>query len=181
MGDRYHQLNIEERCEVARLRREGQSIRAVAASLDRSPSTIARELSRNASQTQGYRAEYAHDQARARRWGGSKLERDEDLREGVLSRLKRGWSPEQVCGSLALEAGERGRGRTRPSTGSSMVSWRGRRTTPGATTCRGRSPSAASAVAKVAVRHPSSHTAGRLRSAPRTRTTGRPPATGRRT
>ena len=107
MGDRYNQLNIEERCEVARLRREGQSIRAVAASLDRSPSTIARELSRNASQTQGYQPEYAHDQARARRWGGAKLERDEDLREGVLSRLKRGWSPEQVCGSLALEAGQR--------------------------------------------------------------------------
>ena len=65
----------------------------------------ARELKRNASGTRGYQPRYAEQQARARRWCGSRLERDDGLREGVLSGLKQGWSPEQVAGRLAREAG----------------------------------------------------------------------------
>ena len=42
----YSQITIEERCEMARLRAAGHSIRQVAASLDRSPSTVSRELKR---------------------------------------------------------------------------------------------------------------------------------------
>ena len=63
------------------------------------------ELKRNGSKTQGYQPSYAQQQARARRWRGSRLERDPLLRERVLSRLSRGWSPQQVAGRLALEAG----------------------------------------------------------------------------
>ncbi len=51
---------------------------------------------------------YADQRARARRRSGSRLERDEALRAKVLSGLKQGWSPEQVCGRPALECGERG-------------------------------------------------------------------------
>ena len=43
---RYTQLSLEERCSIARLREAGQSIRQIAATLDRQPSTIARELKR---------------------------------------------------------------------------------------------------------------------------------------
>ena len=50
---------------------------------------------------------YADQQSRARRWTGSKLDRDSTLREMVLSRLAEGWSPEQVSGRLALERGVR--------------------------------------------------------------------------
>ncbi len=46
MGNRYTQITIEERCELARLQTAGHSIRQIAASLDRAPSTIARELKR---------------------------------------------------------------------------------------------------------------------------------------
>ena len=105
MGNRYGHLTIEERCEMARLQDTGQSIRQIAASLDRSPSTVARELKRNGSKTQGYRPSYAQQQARARRWRGSRLERHPSLRERVLSRLRQGWSPQQVAGRFALEAG----------------------------------------------------------------------------
>jgi IS30 family transposase len=35
-----------------------------------------------------------------RRWRGSRLERDAELREFVLDRLKHGWSPEQIAGRL---------------------------------------------------------------------------------
>ena len=88
---------------MARLRTEGYSVRQIAANLDRSPSSIARELKRNASYTQGYQPGYADQQARARRWSGSKLDRDSTLRATVLGCLRQGWSPQQVAQRLALE------------------------------------------------------------------------------
>ncbi len=106
MGRYYTQLGIEERCELARLHAQGASLRQIAATLDRAPSTIARELKRNASRQQGYRPTYAHEQARARRWRGTRLDRDAALRAQVLARLKRGQAPEQVAGRLAKEAGQ---------------------------------------------------------------------------
>jgi IS30 family transposase len=105
MGDRYGQLTLEERCTIARLREAGQSCRQIAAALDRSPSSISRELKRNGGRQVGYRPAYAQEQTRARRWSGSRLERDDLLRDLVLGRLKAGWSPEQVAGRLSREAG----------------------------------------------------------------------------
>ena len=105
MGKYYHHLTIEERCEMARLQREGCTKRQIAASMDRSPSTITRELMRNISKTKGYDPSYAQQQARARRWRGSKLDRNSALRHQVLGGLCAGWSPQQVAGRLALEAG----------------------------------------------------------------------------
>jgi transposase, IS30 family len=107
MGRRYEQLSLEERCAIARLREAGQSIRKIAAALDRTPSTISRELKRNVGAQVGYRPAYADEQAWARRWSGSRLERDDELREAVLDRLAGGWSPEQVAGRLAREAGHK--------------------------------------------------------------------------
>ena len=98
MGRHYAQLGIEDRCELARLHAQGRSLRQIAASLDRAPSTIARELKRNSSRQQGYRPRYAQEQAHARRWRGARLDRDTTLREQVLARLKQGWSPEQIAG-----------------------------------------------------------------------------------
>ena len=103
MGHTYIQIGIEERCEIARLRTSGFTFRQIASALDRSPSTIAREVKRNISRQGGYRPVYADQQSRARRWTGSKLDRDSSLREVVLARLSEGWSPEQVSGWLALE------------------------------------------------------------------------------
>ena len=107
MGDRYEQLSFEERCAIARLREAGQSIRKIAAALGRSASAISRELRRNRGKSVGYQPGYAQQQTRARRWSGSRLEHDEGLREEVLSCLSKGWSPEQVAGRLAREAGRR--------------------------------------------------------------------------
>ena len=105
MGRRYKQLSLEERCEIAGLQAEGRTIRQIAADLDRPPSTISRELKRNRGTEVGYKPSYAHEQTKARRWAGSRLEREPDLRRAVLKRLACGWSPEQVAGRLALEAG----------------------------------------------------------------------------
>ena len=103
----YRQFSIEERCEIARLSAAGCSIRQIAAALDRAPSSVGRELKRNGGSPSGYRPSYAQQQARARRWTGSRLDRDAGLRDQVLGRLKAGWSPEQVAkrsaGAIATE------------------------------------------------------------------------------
>ena len=64
-------------------------------------------MKRNGTRDGGYRATYAHEQARARRWCGARLEREDELRAYVLERLKRGWSPETVSGRLKRERGKR--------------------------------------------------------------------------
>ena len=108
MGRVYEQLSLEERCEIARLRSAGASIRQIAAALDRQPSSISRELKRNVGQgprAGPYTPVYAQAQTSARRWSGVKLERDEALRNQVLEALAAGLSPEQVAGRLSLEQG----------------------------------------------------------------------------
>jgi IS30 family transposase len=98
MGQSYRQFSVEERCEIARLSSQGRSIRQIAAGLDRAPSSVARELKRNSGATVGYQPAYAQQQARARRWSGSRLDRDGALRDQVLGQLRAGWSPEQIAG-----------------------------------------------------------------------------------
>jgi IS30 family transposase len=99
MGAIYRHLSIEERCEVARLRTAGYSVRQIAASLDRSPSTISRELKRNGSRAQGYQPGYAHH---ARRWRGSKLERNDSLRGCVTKFNQVGLSLLSIRWTIAI-------------------------------------------------------------------------------
>jgi transposase, IS30 family len=101
MGERYGQFSLEERCKIAELQQAGQSLRQIAAALDRSPSSVSRELKRNHGAQVGYKPTYAQQQAKARRWKGSRLERNTELRDLVLDRLRCGWSPEQIAGWLA--------------------------------------------------------------------------------
>jgi IS30 family transposase len=105
MGDRYQQFSVEERCAIASRRAAGESIRQIATALDRAPSSVSRELTRNTGTKVGYKPVYADRQAKARRWRGSKLGRDAALLAVVLHRLAAGWSPQQVAGRLAREHG----------------------------------------------------------------------------
>ena len=107
MGTKYDQFTLEERCEITRLRANGCSLRQIAAALDRSASSISRELRRNQGQQIGYKPAHAQERAKARRWKGSKLDRNAALREEVLALLRKGWSPEQVCGFLERRHGKR--------------------------------------------------------------------------
>lgn len=103
MGQNYEQLSLEERCKLSQLRQAGNKVRQIAAALDRAPSTVMRELKRNTGSAVGYQPAYADKQARSRRWKGSRLLRDSDLQQQVLSRLMQGWSPAQVAGRLKKE------------------------------------------------------------------------------
>jgi IS30 family transposase len=99
-------LSRDERYEIARLRDLGLSVRAIAARLGRSPSTVSRELRRNRHGPSGrYLPEHAHTQAwrRQRRPKPSKIASDPRLRARVQQMLDRRLSPDQVSGRLAVE------------------------------------------------------------------------------
>ena len=102
-SDRY--LDREERYEIARLREAGLSMRQVAARTGRSPSTISRELGRNAApRAGGYQPERADRLAweRQRRPKPSRLSGDPVLRAAVQAMLDRRYSPEQASGRLKM-------------------------------------------------------------------------------
>lgn len=85
-------LSLAEREEIAILHATGHGIRAIASVLGRSPSTISRELRRNAATRGGkldYRASVAHWKAElfARRPKTAKLATNDRLREYVEDRL----------------------------------------------------------------------------------------------
>jgi IS30 family transposase len=79
----------------------GHTIRSIALSLGRAPSTISRELRRNGGR-QGYRAGQADQGAwdRARRPKRCKLEQNRALARLVAEKLQLQWSPEQIAGWL---------------------------------------------------------------------------------
>jgi IS30 family transposase len=96
-------LTFAEREEIALARAGGQSMRAIAAQLGRSPSTISRELARNTGAAgQAYRARTAHALAyeRAGRPKPSKLAVNLALRAKVQDDLQCRYSPEQIVGRL---------------------------------------------------------------------------------
>ena len=98
-------LDREERYELARLRDAGLSQRAIAERLGRSPSTICRELARNAGPRTGqYVPERADRLAweRQKRPRPSKLSRRPALRQAVQQLLDRRYSPQQISGRLKV-------------------------------------------------------------------------------
>jgi IS30 family transposase len=98
-------LDREERYELARLVESGCSMRQAAARLGRSPSTVSRELARNADPRTGtYQPERAHRLAweRQRRPKPSRLSQNPRLRAAVQQMLGRRYSPEQASGRLKV-------------------------------------------------------------------------------
>jgi IS30 family transposase len=94
-------LTLSEREEISRGIAGGLSLRAIASQLERSPSTISREISRNGS-LKHYRASQADKAAweRARRPKPCKLAGSPMLRRIVARKLRSNWSPEQIAGWL---------------------------------------------------------------------------------
>ena len=94
-------LSLSEREEISRGLVATQSLRHIANRLNRAPSTISREVSRNGGRVQ-YRATNADGNAwdRARRPKSCKLAMHPTLRRRVATKLKQNWSPDQIAGWL---------------------------------------------------------------------------------
>lgn len=107
----YRQLTREQRYQLAALLANGYRQCVAAAVLRVAPSTISRELKRNRSGDG--RSEYSAKEAQ-RRTEQRRIEKGAatrkirgELRELVETKLRLGWSPEQICGRLKSERGVR--------------------------------------------------------------------------
>jgi len=96
-------LSLAEREQIADLRRDGQSVRAIGRALGRSASTITREIDRNATGRETYHPHAAHRRSAARRPRpkDAKLAAPGALRTYVAARLRDQWSPEQISQTLS--------------------------------------------------------------------------------
>ena len=94
-------LTLSEREEISRGVFAGWTVRAIAQSLGRSPSTVSREISRNGG-CRHYRASRADEAAwdRAHRPKTCKLVENSALARIVAIKLKKLWSPDQIAGWL---------------------------------------------------------------------------------
>ena len=100
-------LSVEERISIADLKIAGESIRSIASHLQRSPSTISRELRRNGERGR-YQPHMAQRRAEKRRGRPKEFKLDHPaLRDIVQSKLCSKWSPEQVSLHLAERFGDR--------------------------------------------------------------------------
>lgn len=101
----YQQLSDDERYQIAAMRLRKFSLRAISRELGRSPSTISREIRRNAYPTDGrYKAVHACQMSSARRRRarrGSQFSMDEWLIVNEL--LRRKLSPMQIAGTLSRQ------------------------------------------------------------------------------
>lgn len=103
---KYKRLGNEERESISRGLAQKGSIRAIAREINRSPSTVTREINRNRGKT-GYRAFSASRRGRtaaaSRRKGKSKLAKEETLQRYVLEKLREEWSPKEISERLKIE------------------------------------------------------------------------------
>ena len=98
----YTHMSIEERETLSLGLAQGYSLRAMATVLGRTPSTVSRELARNAGQDRPYRACAAQHlaAARARQPRRPRKLLDPWLWQYVRTHLGRGCSPQQIAGRL---------------------------------------------------------------------------------
>lgn len=101
----YHQLTQDQRYLITHNKGLGKSIREIAETLGRAPSTISRELRRNRTSGDGaYRVEKAHSYATARR---RRCRRGSQFSEAVFQdvdqALRQRLSPEQIVGVFSRD------------------------------------------------------------------------------
>ena len=96
-----HALTLPEREEISRGLVAGQSLRSIATTLGRTPSTVSREINRNGGRRR-YRANQAEQAAwhRAHRPKTCKLAKNRALARIVASKLQLQWAPRQIAGWL---------------------------------------------------------------------------------
>ena len=102
---KYRHFSIEEREAIQRGLWEKRSLRTIAKELHRSPTSIAREIRRHCPPEQlRYTPRVAHARAvRQRSFRGRKDRlKNADIRDYVITHLKRDWSPEQIAGRLPV-------------------------------------------------------------------------------
>lgn len=93
----YKHINIEERACIKKMKSEGSSIRVIAQCLERSPSTISREINRNKDGNGIYHPVTAQRHYFERKDNcGRKIVIASVVLEYINSKIENSWSPEQI-------------------------------------------------------------------------------------
>jgi IS30 family transposase len=107
MSKTYNHLSANERDLLSVLKTEGHSLREIAKILKRNPSTLSRELKRNAPPvyTGYYLPHKAQERATKRKHESHRRKRlkNDFIRRYVAKHIRLGWSPELIAGRLALK------------------------------------------------------------------------------
>jgi IS30 family transposase len=103
----YHHFTLEEREKIACFQRENLSLRAMAQALNRSPSSISREIRRNQVANGFYIAEFADKKSKDHRHvlKPRVLHRQKTAaaKDYILEKLKLSWTPDEISGRMRRE------------------------------------------------------------------------------
>ena len=97
---KYQRLTVSEREEISREIASGVSLRAISRTLNRSPSTISREINRCVVDRKFYRSFFAQQRSNKtlhQIHTNKKLNNNKNLRKVVFFYLRKKWSPEQIA------------------------------------------------------------------------------------
>lgn len=106
---KYKHFTIQEREKIQEMLWEKQSVREIAKTLGRSPSSVSREINRHLpEQRKVYTPRVAHEQAlKSRHSRGRTLRlKNDSVRKYVIRHLKKRWSPEQIAGRIKEDLNE---------------------------------------------------------------------------
>ena len=106
---KYKHLTVEERERIQELLWQKASIRSIAIAIGRNSSSVARELKRNYPlEHKRYAPRLAHEKALVKRKSRGRTERlkNKRIREYVVKKLKRRWSPEQISNTIKKAVGQ---------------------------------------------------------------------------
>ena len=96
----YTHLTEQERYHIYLMRRQQYSLTTIAKSMNRSTSTISREIQRNTGK-KGYRYKQAHKLACMRHTTKPKaIKLTNSIKTYITDKLRQYWSPEQIVGCL---------------------------------------------------------------------------------
>lgn len=107
---KYTHFTIEERERIQEMLWQKASIRSIATALGRSASSVSREINRNLDsiRRRRYTPRTAHQRAFLKRKSRGRKDRlkNQEIRDYVVRRLKKRWSPEQIAGATKSDINE---------------------------------------------------------------------------
>jgi IS30 family transposase len=106
MGKNYKHLSRDERVAISIMLKDSKNLSEIARALGRNKGTISREIERNSSPKHNhYQMPWVHITAERRSYRTHKRPRlrNEQIAVYVRSKLKEGWSPEQISGRIGID------------------------------------------------------------------------------
>ena len=105
----YQHFLVEEREKIQEMLWQKSSIRSIAAALNRSPSSVSREINRNLPLIHyRYAPRLAHERAliKRKRRGRTDRLKNQQIRDYTVFYLKKRWSPEQISNTIKKATGK---------------------------------------------------------------------------